>query len=339
MRSAEMIYDDPKFRGNLQRAYIHKVKPLSLTYARHPHSKQQNNPNIFYFVTYVAAAVDAYNNKLIRLSGLRRIMQEAVNDFQIIDWKISPPAATSQEASSTHTKLTIEPPATSPQTPLRPFPSLSFSSSYRNTPTFPGRIDIFSPQSSSHPPAGSAGAVPVSSASAGSTSLSTTMRTDYFSTRNRNPAPPAAAPASASLSNSDSYSKIKSVFRVVVSCPGHRPYEVFPVSPSIVCGGGRVSDNIKRELRTRELNNDIDLGNEILVRSGLPPVERIPFVARRSIGTMVNTVMGRGPIVSFRATDGMFEVHVPWLKAGNLLIAEAGVGPPRVKVFLPGSCL
>jgi hypothetical protein len=336
VRSAEMILEHPKFKGNLQRAYIHKVKPLSQTYVRNPESKQQSNPNIFYFVTYVAAAIDAYNNKLIRLSGLRRIMQEAVNDFQLIEWKISP-TATSQEVSNHKGPLTIDPNAASPQTPLRPFPSLSFSSSYSKS-TFPGRIDIFSPpKGPQHQGTGSA-------TSKSAPSAATASRTDYFSTRSKNTSPPVAAAAAAPGRSGDSTSKNRKsrALRVVVSIPGNRPFEVLTISPPMLADAGgsiRVSDSIKRELRTRELNHDIDLGNEILVRSGLPPVDRIPFVPRRAIGTIVNTVMGRGPIVAFRATDGMFEVHVPWVQAGNLIAAEAGVGPPRVKVFLPGSCL
>ena len=84
VRTAEMVKDDKNLRGNLTRTYIHQVQPLHQTYTSHTHTKQSTNNDICYFTNYIEAAIDAYANKLIRLSGLRRIASEAVTDFGLI---------------------------------------------------------------------------------------------------------------------------------------------------------------------------------------------------------------------------------------------------------------
>lgn len=85
VRTAEMILDTPKFKGNIERVYMHVVQRLLLTYTMHASTKRDGNAsNIFYFKTYIDAAVDAYLHKLIRVSGLRRVMVESVADFGAI---------------------------------------------------------------------------------------------------------------------------------------------------------------------------------------------------------------------------------------------------------------
>lgn len=84
VRTAEMVTDDKHIRGNLTRTYIHQVQPLYLTHTLHLKTRQATNSDICYFTNYVEAARDAYLNKLIRMSGMRRIMEEAVHDFGII---------------------------------------------------------------------------------------------------------------------------------------------------------------------------------------------------------------------------------------------------------------
>ncbi len=86
VRAAEMIQDDEEYRKNLTRTYIHLVQPLYLTHTLHNQTKQisTSDSNICYFTNYIEAAIDAYKNKLIKLHGLRRIMEETVNDFRLI---------------------------------------------------------------------------------------------------------------------------------------------------------------------------------------------------------------------------------------------------------------
>lgn len=88
VRAAELIHEDSLYAGNLKRAYMHKVKPLSETHCEKEETKSVNCPYIFYFTTYVEAAVDAFKHELIRISGLRQIALEAVKDFERIDWDL-----------------------------------------------------------------------------------------------------------------------------------------------------------------------------------------------------------------------------------------------------------
>eukprot|EP00595_Chromulina_sp_UTEXLB2642_P002662 CAMPEP_0196763812 /NCGR_PEP_ID=MMETSP1095-20130614/4828_1 /TAXON_ID=96789 ORGANISM="Chromulina nebulosa, Strain UTEXLB2642" /NCGR_SAMPLE_ID=MMETSP1095 /ASSEMBLY_ACC=CAM_ASM_000446 /LENGTH=754 /DNA_ID=CAMNT_0042117865 /DNA_START=259 /DNA_END=2520 /DNA_ORIENTATION=+ len=104
-RVAEMVLQDPEFRDKLDRVYIHVVKSLRTTYVSNPTILQPLQPQIMqlqankttgvprekicYFKTYIDAAIDAYEHNLIKLSGLRSVMIEAVADFKAIplsDW-------------------------------------------------------------------------------------------------------------------------------------------------------------------------------------------------------------------------------------------------------------
>ncbi len=84
VRAAEMVMDDDNLCGNLTRSYIHVVQPVHQTHTLHQTTKQTNHAKICYFTNYIDAAIDAYNNKLIKLSGLRRIMRESIFDFDSI---------------------------------------------------------------------------------------------------------------------------------------------------------------------------------------------------------------------------------------------------------------
>ena len=63
---AEMMLDTPNFSGNMERVYVHLVQPLHLTYVTHPTTKKSTHPSICYFHTYIDAALDAFQHKLIR---------------------------------------------------------------------------------------------------------------------------------------------------------------------------------------------------------------------------------------------------------------------------------
>jgi hypothetical protein len=84
VRTAEMVLSDARYRGNLKRIYIHEVQPLYMTYAKNDKTKTRECERICYFNTYVDAAIDAHKHKLIRSSGLRRVMEAALKDFEYI---------------------------------------------------------------------------------------------------------------------------------------------------------------------------------------------------------------------------------------------------------------
>jgi hypothetical protein len=89
VRVAELVSMDKKLFSNLERVYVHEVQPLHLTHACDPQKiLTRKCPFTCYFTTYVDAAIDAYEHKLIRLSGLRRIAEEAVYDFERIPWDL-----------------------------------------------------------------------------------------------------------------------------------------------------------------------------------------------------------------------------------------------------------
>ena len=84
VRTAEMVLNNVRYRNNLQRVYIHEIQPLYLTYAKDDITKSRESDRICYFNTYVDAAIDAHQHKLIRSSGLRRVMEAALRDFEYI---------------------------------------------------------------------------------------------------------------------------------------------------------------------------------------------------------------------------------------------------------------
>lgn len=84
VRTVEMILSSKELSHNLQRAYIHEVQPLHLTYAKHAHTKSRTCPKICYFNTYIDAALDAYRYGILSAASLRRIAVESVEEFEAI---------------------------------------------------------------------------------------------------------------------------------------------------------------------------------------------------------------------------------------------------------------
>jgi hypothetical protein len=110
--AAELMFKDKELRSaagdvSLSRAYMHIVRPLHQTSVedtscRRPHRVEHQ---ICYFSTYIDAAIDAYQHRLIRLTGLRRIMEDAVKDFTKISkdrW-----LSTSKESADSKRELQI----------------------------------------------------------------------------------------------------------------------------------------------------------------------------------------------------------------------------------------
>lgn len=84
VRAAEMIFDTVDFHSKLERVYIHEVTPLEKVCAHDALSKTRFHPKIFYFKSYVDAALDAYVHRLIGAAGLARVCTDAVRDFEEI---------------------------------------------------------------------------------------------------------------------------------------------------------------------------------------------------------------------------------------------------------------
>jgi len=84
VRTTEMILNNNALKRHLDRAYIHQVIPRHKTFANEASTLSNSNSHICYFITYIDAAIDAFRHNLIRASGLRRIMEEAKIDFNII---------------------------------------------------------------------------------------------------------------------------------------------------------------------------------------------------------------------------------------------------------------
>lgn len=92
VRAAELVLDDPLFQHYLTRTYIHVVQNLEDMHVRASNFKCHDNPRgVCYFSTYVDAAIDAFDQGLVRATGLHRLMTEAVRDFLLIPddaWKL-----------------------------------------------------------------------------------------------------------------------------------------------------------------------------------------------------------------------------------------------------------
>lgn len=84
VRTSEMILDDSVYSGTIQRVYVHQVLPRHKTYTVHESTRGGQHPKICYFQSYVDAGIDAWRSGLIRVSGLRRIAKEALEDFDRI---------------------------------------------------------------------------------------------------------------------------------------------------------------------------------------------------------------------------------------------------------------
>jgi hypothetical protein len=83
---------------------------------------------------------------------------------------------------------------------------------------------------------------------------------------------------------------------------------------------------VKRELRIRELNCDLERGNDVLDTLDLPAVELLEYPQRFPIGATVFTLFGKGFIANYRTYDGIYEVVVEWDLTKGVNPAPAVVG-------------
>lgn len=115
VRAAELVLSDGTVANHLQRAYMHIVQPLEKTYVNDSHFLTPSERRVCYFVTYIDAAIDAYNNKLIRIGGLQKVMMEALRDFNDISDDQWSPIVVGRDRSQSSTP----PPPPSPMRPLK----------------------------------------------------------------------------------------------------------------------------------------------------------------------------------------------------------------------------
>jgi hypothetical protein len=102
VRTAELVLQDEEFRNNLHRVYVHQIQPRHLTYCKKA-DKTLEHPRVYFFGTYVDAALDAYKHGLIRANGLRNVMEEACRDFLYIPDSAWLPSSVSKSASAAPT--------------------------------------------------------------------------------------------------------------------------------------------------------------------------------------------------------------------------------------------
>ena len=87
VRAGELMFD--AFPDHIEVLYVHTVKPIHETYGYAPQRWTKKGFQIVFFQTYIDAAIDAATRDppFIRVTGLRRICQEAIHDFQNIKMK------------------------------------------------------------------------------------------------------------------------------------------------------------------------------------------------------------------------------------------------------------
>ena len=91
VRAVEMLMQDNTYNKPLERVYVHQVQPLRNTHVISTDTITYGRcPKICFFRNYIDAGIDALKHNLIRGSGLRRLVCEALKDFDSIpldDWK------------------------------------------------------------------------------------------------------------------------------------------------------------------------------------------------------------------------------------------------------------
>ena len=70
--------------GCVKHVFIHLIQPIEYTWGYTGNFEKWQKEGIFFFTTYVGAALEAYNRKLIHLKGLYRITFEAFEEFKKI---------------------------------------------------------------------------------------------------------------------------------------------------------------------------------------------------------------------------------------------------------------
>eukprot|EP00598_Pedospumella_elongata_P009918 CAMPEP_0185006840 /NCGR_PEP_ID=MMETSP1098-20130426/85668_1 /TAXON_ID=89044 /ORGANISM="Spumella elongata, Strain CCAP 955/1" /LENGTH=856 /DNA_ID=CAMNT_0027535075 /DNA_START=328 /DNA_END=2895 /DNA_ORIENTATION=+ len=340
VRTAELVYRDAVFHSNLQRVYVHQIQPRHVTYCKEP-TKTLHDPRMCYFGTYIDAAIDAYQHKLIRASGLRKIMEESCRDFLYIPQTAWLPTHKSSSSSSGVSISNAAAGANRGRSPslgsadgltssvggvggaalAPPSSPASSTGSRKQHPNTSTVVNLSAPGTSTKNKAGVA--------SGGADSKKDTFgllagekgKGSGLGTPSKDGANPTST---LPLLTRSFMGKRESMFNIKKLRTGALPAEGLSACSMGFCRGGgivrtftsaateAVNAERKRELRLREINNDLHRGNQIIFDLGLPPVEYLEYTCRYSVGTSVLTMFGEGIITNFRSTDGIYEVLIGW---------------------------
>jgi len=87
VRAGDLMFSS--FPNHLEALYVHVVKPINQTHGYAPEQWHKKGLKPCFFTTYPDAALDAAkrNPPLIRVSGLRRVCEDAIKDFKLIEPK------------------------------------------------------------------------------------------------------------------------------------------------------------------------------------------------------------------------------------------------------------
>eukprot|EP01038_Epipyxis_sp_PR26KG_P004474 gene4474-6325_t len=358
VRTAEMILDSPDHRDQLSRVYIHQVKPLHQTYTKYEKTRQRQSFNntktspktsIFYFNTYIEAAIDAYNNKLILPSGLKRILIEAIQDFEYInieDWN-----ETAENLRSLHQKQLT--------TKVTPFPKLEQKDSFfgvngakseiKDNSTLTAGITFNNSNSNNNnnnnliiennskieSEIGNLIAENDLIISNQVSNLSSPLR--LISKSTLFPTPPnnnsnnnkdgkdassrsnsanninnnsnIIAPTSSSNTASRLSNRLSWIVSSLSSTQNNSRY-YHVCRHKTILEVENTSGEMKREARLRELNGSIRTANAILNDLNMEVVKCLNYTQMHNIGTVVKTFFGRGVVTAFRPDDGIYTVDI-----------------------------
>lgn len=358
VRTSELMAKNERFASNLQRSYIHVVQALEKTYVQDPCYKRPNrragtyggksegSHNICFFSTYIDAAIDAYNHKLIRLSGLRRITDESIKDFFMIkdtDWKMDN-LADEVYLTESDTKILNRPwklvmVETNLLKTLEKVSSVTAAPGVglrkrKNSQVIPQSMTQSEKKSSVKEEASQVGSMQgkelltqnineLSGKTSSKDTIPDISQPTEDKDKERNPLKSGLVsfPAlSLSLASDDKKANSTAVSNPATS----NKMKLFSTS-QIQCKYGF----IKKELRIRELNVSIENANRVLEANRSPPVQQIPYPKRFEIGQSVETVFGTGVIERFRPEDGIYEIKVERLlftgKRNVMTIYVAGI--------------
>lgn len=68
--------------GMVSNVFIHLIQPIEKSWGYKENKEEWKGAGIIFFKTYVGAAVEAYERKLVHLNGMRRIVLETLSEFK-----------------------------------------------------------------------------------------------------------------------------------------------------------------------------------------------------------------------------------------------------------------
>ena len=288
VRASELLVssENGKYAQNLRRTYIHEVLPLELTYVQNQTSKSRSNSNICYFCTYIDAALDAYKHGLIRLHGLRKVVEEAKAEFleiSMILWEKTEDASAIFEEEKRISEETFA------LNNLRRKATSSKSAKDKN----------FSRNSN---PDGMIVTVPVQIKS---NSLDNNSHADETKALVISP-PPQVAPIERVMKRT---SVLRKTYKGTMISGWKKERRIMELNRAIIA--------VNNELAARKQLGGLDRNGAAIPKSLLTPMSQLKIPCRYPVGKAVLTEYGVGIVNRFRTQDGIYEVLVHWGDNGN----------------------